>query len=508
MLVSSKPLSPSAEQTKPQLSQQPRPSTARPQLQAAQAATGISQQQHSSRPQSAAAGNGIPQPGSAGDKEASAIASSVPTPVMPSGRLASPGSASASGSSSSNRSVSGSRTSRSRQASGTGSMPSLLQHTNLVSAGSRHSSRPSSAVRHLSSSQQLPGSQAGAGAGVEAAACGEATTQESIALVCQTSMRQREHSLQTLSSLNRQGSSNSTAVAPEAQLSWRAAGPAAKAGQDGCQAGSLPDAEDSTSAFIVEDSSVEELPFTAADAGSTVAGGMLQSSQHAQHQQVDGHAAVTQQPPAAAWAVPGNNTTAASSSASSSAGAKHRPPSAVQHHPRTRASRVGFAGVVQLPDGGQGPSQLSNSTEGQQPVAAGGLASDQAAAGQSAGEEVAPTGAGAVEPAGPQAVQLGVVGDQDAYDEVSEPAVAEDDIPSSLWLPQFGHKPAANVLAQQLIQAGQRVGSSRPGSAAAALGIRPGMAGGRLSMLEGTGQGAAANNRGKIRPFSAAPNLR
>jgi hypothetical protein len=107
--------------------------------------------------------------------------------------------------------------------------------------------------------------------------------------------------------------------------------------------------------------------------------------------------------------------------------------------------------------------------------------------------------------------------------EDSEPAVAEEDIPSSLWLPEFvGRKAAAGATArqpQQLLKAGHYrrsiAAQGRPSSAAAGLGV--GSVGLGSSLLEGLGwsSGSSATSgrplggllQSKTRPSSAAPRL-
>jgi hypothetical protein len=115
-------------------------------------------------------------------------------------------------------------------------------------------------------------------------------------------------------------------------------------------------------------------------------------------------------------------------------------------------------------------------------------------------------------------------------DEDSEPAVAEEDIPSSLWLPEFVGRKAAVAAPyrqlrgmQQLLKAGNysTKGSmpvqGRPSSAAAALGVgsvRPGSSG-RFTLFESSGVGNNGTHsrpvggllQARARPSSAAPKM-
>jgi hypothetical protein len=118
------------------------------------------------------------------------------------------------------------------------------------------------------------------------------------------------------------------------------------------------------------------------------------------------------------------------------------------------------------------------------------------------------------------------------HDEDSEPDVAEEDIPSSLWLPEFVGRKAAVAApnrqlrgVQQLLKAGHHTSSSRgsmqvqgrPSSAAAALGVgsvRPGSSG-RVSLFESSGVGSGGTHsrpvggllQARTRPSSAAPKM-
>lgn len=194
---------------------------------------------------------------------------------------------------------------------------------------------------------------------------------------------------------------------------------------------------------------------------------------------------------------------------SNCADSRQRPQSAVQSRGRVRTSRVGFAGVSEDAGSLQQP-QLQQQCDAS-------IAVNQEQA-------VQPTPVFWQQAAEEQQHAVGALGDDD---DDAEPAVAEDDIPSSLWLPEFVGRKAAHVAAhrqpQQLLKAGQYRSSiaaqMRPSSAAAGQGIGSARAGssGRCSLFEGPGCSSASTARpgrpvgrllqSKERPSSAAPRL-
>jgi hypothetical protein len=164
---------------------------------------------------------------------------------------------------------------------------------------------------------------------------------------------------------------------------------------------------------------------------------------------------------------------------------------------RVRTSRVGFSGLA--------VDKSPFKQQQQQPV------------------QLAPS---CLQQTAPDQYAAGAIQDED-----SEPAVAEEDIPSSLWLPEFVGRKAAVAAAcrqprgaQLLLKAGHysrsrgsMPGQGRPSSAAAALGVssvRPGSSG-RLSLFESSGVGSSTTHsrpvggllQDRARPSSAAPKM-
>jgi hypothetical protein len=110
---------------------------------------------------------------------------------------------------------------------------------------------------------------------------------------------------------------------------------------------------------------------------------------------------------------------------------------------------------------------------------------------------------------------------QDEYSD-SQPAVAEEDIPSSLWLPEFVGRKAAGAAAYRqphvASSRGIRAVQGRPSSAAAAFGTGRPASSGKFGMVESSGPLAGSSTtpgrpvggllQARARPSSAAPKMR